>query len=97
MRPELTQSHGTLRGGVLSSLADIVCGFAGVSQCGSDMTVNVMTHMLGAVKVRDRVQAVATVERVGSRQVVVTAEFRAYRSGKEKLILLVSTTLVSLD
>ena len=38
VRPDLTQSHGTLHSGVLSSLADIVCGFAAVSQCGAVVT-----------------------------------------------------------
>lgn len=97
VRPELTQSHGTLHGGVLSSLADIVCGFAAVSKCGAVVTANVMTHMLGPAEVGDRVLAVATVKRVGSRQVVVTAEFRTHRLGKEKLIVLASATLVRIN
>ena len=65
VRPDLTQSHGTLHSGVLSSLADIVCGFAAVSQCGAVVTANVTTHMLGPARVGDRVYANATVKRAG--------------------------------
>lgn len=94
VRPDLTQSHGTLHGGVLSSLADIVCGFAAVSQCGAVVTANVTTHMLGPALVGDRVYANATVKRVGKRQVVVTADFHASDGDEERLIVTASATLV---
>ena len=94
VRPELTQSHRTLHGGVLSSLADIVCGFAAVSQCGAVVTANVPTHMLGPAQIGDRVRAIATVKRAGKRQVVVTADFHTSNGSKEKLIVTASATLV---
>ena len=94
VRPDLTQSHGTLHSGVLSSLADIVCGFAAVSQCGAVVTANVTTHMLGPARVGDRVYANATVKRAGKRQVVVTADFHASNGAEERLIVTASATLV---
>lgn len=97
VRPDLTQSHGALHGGVLSSLADIVCGFAAVSQCGAVVTANVITHMLGPAQVGDRVYAVATVKRAGKRQVVVTADFHARNDQEEKLVVTASATLARIS
>lgn len=97
VRPDLTQSLNTLHGGVLASLADIVCGFAAFSACGPVVTADIVTHMIGPAQIGDTVRATATVKNAGRRQVVVTSDFHVGSEDGDRLILTATASLVRVN
>lgn len=79
VRPELTQQHGYVHAGALSTLLDVACGFAALSAVAEDRTV--LTAELGVHLLRpargERVVVEAEVLRVGRTLAVARATARA--------------------
>src|SRR5688500_11951393 len=82
-REDLTQQHGFLHAGIVTTALDSACGYAALSVMhpGSDVLsvefkVNLLAPARGAY-----FRAVARVARAGRTLTVVTAEMLAYSSG----------------
>ena len=78
-RPELTQQHGFLHGGVVGTLADNACGYAAYTLAEPDSSVLTVEYKLNLLAPAEGEQfcAVAKVLRAGRRLVVAQAEVMA--------------------
>lgn len=82
IRPEITQHHGFVHGGVLAAAADTVCSWAAASVAGDVVTSNITVQFLSPA-VGDRVRAVGQVLKSGKRQVSIEAKVYAEAAGGE--------------
>ena len=83
-REDLTQQHGFLHAGVVTTALDSACGYAALSMMdpGSDVvSVEFKVNLLAPARGR-HFRAVAQVARAGRTLTVVTAEMRAYQSAE---------------
>lgn len=81
-REDLTQQHGFLHAGVVTTALDSACGYAALTMMepGSDvLSVEFKVNLLAPARGR-YFRAVAQVARAGRTLTVVTAEMRAYQS-----------------
>lgn len=94
LRPEFTQHHGVIHGGVISYLADSAITFAGGSVLGPDVLT--AEYKINYVKPGqgDRLVARATVLASGSRQAVCRCDIFAVRDGREYLCATAQGTIV---
>src|SRR5688572_19235308 len=77
-RQELTQQHGFLHAGIITSLMDSACGYAALSlmEPGAGvLSVEFKVNLLAPAR-GDRFRAVGRVVRAGRTLTVTTAEFR---------------------
>lgn len=83
-RDDLTQQHGFLHAGVITTALDSACGYAALSMMdpGSDVvSVEFKVNLLAPAR-GEHFRAVARVARAGRTLTVVTAEMRAYQSAE---------------
>lgn len=81
-REDLTQQHGFLHAGIITTALDSACGYAALSMMdpGSDvLSVEFKVNLLAPARGK-HFRAVAQVARAGSTLTVATAEMRAYQS-----------------
>lgn len=94
-RPALTQQHGYLHAGVVTTLLDSAAGYAALTTMpeGKEVvSVEFKVNML-APAVGERLRAVGQVRRAGKTLTVVTAEAFALQDGQEKLVALMQATM----
>ena len=100
VRPELSQQHGFVHAGAVASIGDSACGYAALSLMPVDTGVlaveykiNLMAPAVGEVLI-----ARGRVVRAGRTLSVCQAEMVAMRSGTERQVaLLVSTVMTVRD
>ena len=94
LRPEFTQHHGVVHGGVISYLADSAITFAGGSALGPDVLT--AEYKINYVKPGqgDRLIVRATVLAAGSRQAVCRCDVFALRDGREYLCATAQGTIM---
>lgn len=94
LRPEFTQHHGVVHGGVISYLADSAITFAGGSALGPDVLT--AEYKINYVKPGkgDRLIARGSVITAGSRQAVCRCDVFAMRDGREYLCATAQGTIV---
>lgn len=97
-RKDLTQQHGFIHAGVITSVLDSACGYAalsvapeGVDVLSVEFKVNLMTPAVG-----ERFVARAHVKRAGKLLTVSTADAFAIKEGQEKLVATMTATIVNL-
>ena len=97
-RTDLTQQHGFIHAGVITSVLDSACGYAalsvapdGVDVLSVEFKVNLMTPAVG-----ERFVARAHVKRAGKLLTVSTADAFAIKEGQEKLVATMTATIVNL-
>ena len=81
-RQDLTQQHGFLHAGIVTTALDSACGYAALTMMdpGSDVvSVEFKVNLLAPARGK-HFRAVAHVVRAGGTLTVVTAEMRAYQS-----------------
>jgi uncharacterized protein (TIGR00369 family) len=96
-RPELTQQHGFLHAGVLTSVADSACGYAALSlmEPGAGvLSVEFKVNML-APAVGERFVATGRVIRSGRTLTVCTGEVTTERDGEAIVVLLMQATMMA--
>lgn len=94
-KPELTQQHGYLHAGVITTLLDSAAGYAALTTMpeGKEVvSVEFKVNMLSPA-VGERFRAVGQVRRAGKTLTVVTAEAFALQDGQEKLVALLQGTM----
>lgn len=92
VRRDLTQTHGTVHGGALATLADNACCWAAASLAGPLVTNNLTIYYLAPGR-GERIRAIARTVKVGRRIAVARADLFAERDSVRRQIALASATL----
>jgi uncharacterized protein (TIGR00369 family) len=88
-RPELTQQHGFLHAGIVTSVMDSACGYAALSlmERGTGVvSVEFKVNLLAPAR-GDRFRAVGRVVRAGRTVTVVSGEFRVVEPASDEQAL----------
>lgn len=98
-RPELTQQHGFVHGGVLASIADSAAGYAAFSLMPAEATVLTVEYKLNILRpgAGEAVVARGRVLKPGRTLFVVQADVFARKGGAEELAVTSLQTLMRLD
>jgi len=98
-RPELTQQHGFVHGGVLASIADSAAGYAAFSLMPAEATVLTVEYKLNIVRPGKGEAMIARgrVVKPGRTLFVVQADVYARMEGTEDLVVTSLQTLMRLD
>jgi uncharacterized protein (TIGR00369 family) len=97
-RDDLTQQHGYLHAGIVTSIADTACGYAAFTLMPEEadvLSVEYKINLLSPAR-GDRFIARATVKRAGRNLTVCEAEVFAVNSGEEKLIAAMLATMMAI-
>ncbi len=96
-RDDLTQQHGFLHAGVVTTIVDTACGYAALSLMPTEAAVltieykvNFMSPALG-----ERVIAIGRVTKPGRNITVCTGDVLALNNGKKKLVATMLATMMS--
>jgi uncharacterized protein (TIGR00369 family) len=95
--PALTQQHGYVHAGVISSIADSACGYAAMTlaPAGTEvLTVEFKISLIAPAR-GDRFLARAAVLRGGKRISFCTGEVHALRESREELVATILSTVVT--
>lgn len=96
IKPELTQQHGFVHGGVLSYLADNCLTYAGGSVLGDCLTseykINYTRPAVGEMLV-----AQASVLSKGKRQAICECKVFALKDGKQALVAVAQGTIITVE
>ena len=94
----VTQQHGFVHAGILSTIADNACGYAAYTlmPAGSDVLgvenkINFLAPARG-----ERLVSVGRVVKAGRTLAVCTGEVWAHENGKETLVAVMQTTMMTL-
>lgn len=97
IRPELTQQHGLLHGGVTGMILDSACGFAALTRMPADagvLTIEYKLNLLAAGTGR-HVRALGKVRKSGRSIVVAEGEaFALDDDGRARLMATMTATLM---
>lgn len=95
----LTQQHGFIHAGVITSLADTACGFAALSLMPEDaavLTTEFKINLLSPGK-GERFIAHGRVVRPGKKLMVCLGEVFAEEGGKRKQVALMTASMMVMD
>jgi uncharacterized protein (TIGR00369 family) len=96
---KLTQQHGFMHAGAITTLCDTACGFAALSLMPEDaavLTTEFKVNLLSPAK-GERFVAVGRVVRPGKKLMVCLGEVFAEDDGKRKQVALMTATMMVLD
>jgi uncharacterized protein (TIGR00369 family) len=95
----LTQQHGFVHGGVVTTIVDSACGFAALSMMPAEaavLTIEFKVNLLSPAK-GERLRAVGRVVRPGRTLMVCLGEVFAEEAGRSKQVALMTTTMMVVD
>ncbi len=95
----LTQQHGFVHGGVVTTIVDSACGFAALSMMPAEaavLTIEFKVNLLSPAK-GERLRAVGRVVRPGRTLMVCIGEVFAEEAGRSKQVALMTTTMMVVD
>lgn len=97
--PAISQQHGFVHAGAVSAIADTAAGYAGLTLMPADrgvltaeFKINLMAPAIG-----DRIVARGKVVKAGRTLTLAQAEVFAQSGGKERLIALLTATLMAVE
>ena len=99
-RPELTQQHGFLHAGVVTSVMDSACGYAALSlmeRGTAVLSVEFKVNLLAPAR-GNRFRAVGRVVRAGRTVTVVSGEFRVVEGAAQEagaLVAIMTATMMT--
>ena len=96
-RPDLTQQHGFLHAGVVTSALDSACGYAALSlmpEGAAVLSIEFKTNLL-APATGDRIVARGRVIRAGRTVTVCWADVTAYAPDSERLVATMVATMMT--
>jgi uncharacterized protein (TIGR00369 family) len=100
LRPsaEISQQHGFVHGGAISAIADTAAGYAALSvmPAGTGVLTTEFKINLVAPAAGERIIARGRVVRAGRTLTLTQAEVFAVNDGQEKLIALLTATMMSI-
>ena len=94
----LTQQHGYLHAGIVTSIADTACGYAAYTLMPEEadvLSVEYKINLLSPAR-GEKFTARASVKRAGRNLTVCEAEVFAVSSGEEKLIAVMLATMMAI-
>lgn len=97
-REDLTQQHGFLHAGVLTTIVDSACGYAAFSLMPADasvLSVEYKVNFLAPAK-GERFRVRGTVVKAGRTITVCNGEVQALDASGEKLVATMSATMMTL-
>ena len=95
-RDDLTQQHGFIHGGIVTTIVDSACGYAAFSLSAPDtavLTVEYKVNFVAPAK-GERLLARGEVVRSGATIAVCKGDVLAYDGGEEKLVATMLTTMM---
>jgi uncharacterized protein (TIGR00369 family) len=96
-RQDLTQQHGFLHAGIVSTIADSACGYAAYSLMPADaavLTVEYKVNFLSPAQ-GDRMIARARVTKPGRTVSVCTCDVYAVKNGQERIVATMLATIMT--
>ncbi len=93
----LTQQHGFIHAGIVSTVLDSACGYAAFSLMSEDtavLSIEFKVNLLSPAK-GEKFKAVGTVRKHGKNITVTEGELFAYAEGEEKLVATMTGTMMS--
>ena len=96
-RPEISQQHGYIHAGALTSILDTACGYAALTVAPVDadvLTVEFKANFLRPA-LGDGFVAVGKVVKAGKTITVCSGELFASREGREELIAIMQATIAN--
>ncbi len=93
--PKVSQQHGFVHAGVVATIADSACGFAGLTLMPEGAGVLTAEFKINLLAPADGERLVATgrVVRAGRTLSVTQGEVHAERAGERKLVAIITATL----
>jgi uncharacterized protein (TIGR00369 family) len=97
-RPEVTQQHGYIHGGVVGMIADSAAGYAANTLTSADTGVLTVEYKLNLLAPADGQLLIAegSVVRYGRTLIVTKAEVFAVKDGKKTMCALMQQTIMAL-
>jgi len=94
----ITQQHGFVHAGILSTIADNACGFAAYTLMPADSEILGVENKINflAPAMGERFVAVGRVVKAGRTLAVCSGEVRAYENGKDTLVAVMQTTMMTI-
>ncbi|HXU04951.1 MAG TPA: PaaI family thioesterase [Polyangia bacterium] len=96
-RPDLTQQHGFLHAGVVTTAMDSACGYAAMSlmeRGAAVLSVEFKVNLLAPAR-GDLFRASGRVVRAGRNLTVVSGEFRAVDGAGDSLVAMMTATMMA--
>jgi uncharacterized protein (TIGR00369 family) len=96
-RDDLTQQHGYLHAGIVTTLVDSACGYAALSVMDTESAVLSVEYKVNllAPAVGERMRAIGRVVKPGRTLVICTGQVIAVASGAESLVALMQATMMA--
>ncbi|HYP53222.1 MAG TPA: PaaI family thioesterase [Pyrinomonadaceae bacterium] len=97
-RNELTQQHGFLHAGIVTTIADTACGYAALSLMADEsdvLSVEFKINLLAPAR-GERLRALGRVVRAGRTLTVCVGDVFASSGGEEKLVATMLATMMSI-
>ena len=97
-RDDLTQQHGFLHAGIVTTLVDSACGYAALSLMASESAVLSVEYKVNllAPAVGDRMRAVGRVIKPGRTLLVCTGEVTAVAGDSESVVTVMQATMMAI-
>ena len=97
-KPELTQQHGYIHGGIIGTIGDSAAGYAAYTLMPHDASVLTIEYKMNLVAPGDGEELIARGEvvRAGRTLVVARADVFAVKAGKETLCASLLQTLMTM-
>jgi len=97
-KPELTQQHGYVHGGIIGTIGDTAAGYAGFTLMPHDASVLTVEYKMNIMAPGDGERLIARGEviRAGRSLVVARADVFAVKAGKETLCATLLQTLMTM-
>jgi len=94
----ITQQHGFVHAGILSTIADNACGYAAYTLMPADSEVLGVENKINflAPAKGERFEAVGKVIKAGRTLAVCSGEVWAYNNGEKTLVAVMQTTMMAL-
>jgi uncharacterized protein (TIGR00369 family) len=95
--PALTQQHGYIHAGIITSIVDSACGFAAYSLMAATsgvLTVEYKVNFLSPAK-GERFIAIGRVIKPGRTLTICNGEVLAVEGGEQKLVALMQATMMA--
>ena len=93
----LSQQHGYVHAGAITSIADSACGYAALTRAPSGCEVVSAEFKINLVRpaIGERFVATGTVQNAGKLLTVCTGEVRGYAQGTSKVVAIMQATIVN--
>ena len=94
----LTQQHGFIHAGIVSTVLDSACGYAAFSLMSKHtgvLTIEFKLNLLSPAK-GEMFRAVGTVKKPGKNITVTQGELFSYEAGEEKLVAMMVGTIMTI-